>query len=227
MRASWGITGNNRVSEYATYPKVDFPFAAYYSFNNQLQQGAVLASMENENLQWENTAQTDLGFDVGFLNQRFSLTVDYYRKTTSNLLLNAALPPTTGYPTAYKNIGKTQNEGTRDRFVHYEHQYKKMLSWTTNFNISFNKSKVLALAENQESITSAMNWDQWYASVPLYITKLGQPVGQIYGYLYDGVYQYEDFDKLANGNYILKDNIPPMAIPAACHYNRAMQNTAT
>jgi TonB-linked SusC/RagA family outer membrane protein len=101
VRASWGITGNNRVSEYATYAKVDFPATAYYSYNNNLQQGAVLANMDNEDLKWENTAQTDLGLDVGLLNQRLSITLDYYKKTTSNLLLNAALPPTVGYPAAF------------------------------------------------------------------------------------------------------------------------------
>jgi TonB-linked SusC/RagA family outer membrane protein len=206
VRASWGITGNNRVSEYATYPKVDFPISAYYSFNNMLRQGSVLATMENENLQWENTAQTDVGFDVGFFKQRLTLTVDYYKKTTSNLLLNAGLPPTTGYPSAYKNIGKTRNEGLEIGLA-TTNVAKKNFTWNTSFNISFNKSKVMALAQNQESITSVMAWDQWYASVPLYISKLGQPLGQMYGYLYDGVYQYEDFDRLANGDYILKNNI--------------------
>jgi len=206
VRASWGILGNNRVDEYATYAKVDFPISAYYSYNNGLQQGAVLASMPSEDLRWENTTQTDVGLDVGFFKQRLSLTVDYYKKTTDHLLLNAALPPTTGYTTAYKNIGKVNNEGLEIALSSVNIN-KADFSWNTSFNISFNKSKVVALAENQESITSAIGWDQWYASVPLYITKLGQPLGQMYGYISDGVYQYDDFDKLANGAYLLKDNI--------------------
>ena len=206
LRASWGITGNNRVSEYATYARVDFPISAYYSYNNALQQGAVLSNMASEDLKWENTAQTDIGFDVGFLRQRLSLTVDYYKKTTNNLLLNAGLPPTTGYTSAYKNIGKTSNEGLEIALTSVNINNKDF-SWNTSFNISFNRSKVLALAQNQESITSTISWDSWYSSVPLYITKLGQPLGQIYGYIYDGVYQYDDFDKLANGGYLLKDNV--------------------
>jgi TonB-linked SusC/RagA family outer membrane protein len=206
LRASWGITGNNRVGEYATYPKVDFPYPAFYSFNNVLQQGAVLASLASEDLKWENTLQSDIGFDIGFLKQRFTLTVDYYRKTTKDLLLYAALPPTTGYPNAYKNIGKTQNEGL-EIGINTTNINNKDFTWNTSFNISFNKSKVLALAQNQESMTSTMGWDQWYATVPLYISKLGHPLGQIYGYIYDGVYQYEDFNKDINGKYILKDEI--------------------
>jgi TonB-linked SusC/RagA family outer membrane protein len=206
IRASWGKTGNNRVGEYATYSEVDFPISAYYSYNNGLQQGAVLASMANEDLKWETTGQTDVGFDVGFLHQRLALTVDYYKKVTSDLLLLAALPPTSGYGSAYKNIGKTSNEGLEIGLTS-NNITNKDFSWSTSFNISFNKSKVLKLTQNQESMTSTMSWDSWYASVPLYLAKLGQPLGQIYGYISDGVYQYDDFDKLANGNYILKDNI--------------------
>lgn len=207
IRASWGKTGNNRVDEYATYPEVDFPISAYYSYNNALQQGAVLASMASDDLKWETTAQTDVGFDVSLLHQRISLTVDYYKKVTSDLLLYSALPPTTGYGSAYKNIGKTSNEGL-EIGITSNNITNKDFSWNTSFNISFNKSKVLHLAQNQESMTSVISWDSWYSSVPLYITKLGQPLGQIYGYISDGVYQYDDFNKLANGNYLLKDNVP-------------------
>ncbi|AEV99848.1 SusC/RagA family TonB-linked outer membrane protein [Niastella koreensis] len=206
IRASWGKTGNNRVDEYATYSEVDFPISAYYSYNNALQQGAILASMANEDLKWETTGQTDVGFDVSFLHQRLSLTVDYYKKVTSDLLLLAALPPTSGYGSAYKNIGKTSNEGL-EIALSSNNITNKNFSWTTSFNIAFNKSKVMQLTQNQESMTSVISWDSWYASVPLYLAKLGQPLGQIYGYISDGVYQYDDFDKLANGNYILKDNI--------------------
>jgi TonB-dependent starch-binding outer membrane protein SusC len=207
IRASWGITGNNRVPEYGTYAQVDFPISSYYSINNMFAQGAVLAAMANPDLKWENTAQTDVGLDLGFFKHRLQLTVDYYKKVTKNLLLNADLPPTTGYPSVYKNIGKTSNEGIELSLSSINIDQRDF-KWRSSFNISFNRSKTLALAQNQESITSALAWDQWYASIPLYITKLGMPLGQMYGYIWDGVYQYEDFDKLANGAYLLKDELP-------------------
>lgn len=207
LRVSWGITGNNRISEYATYAKLDTPITAYYSYDNVLQSGAVLSALASEDLKWENTAQTDVGIDLGLLNNRVNITVDYYKKNTTNLLLNAGLPPTTGYTNAYKNIGKTSNEGIELGLNTINISTSKF-TWSTSFNISFNKSKVLALTQNQESITSTMSWDSWYSSVPLYITKIGQPLGQMYGYLWDGVYQYEDFNQLANGTYQLKDNVP-------------------
>jgi TonB-dependent starch-binding outer membrane protein SusC len=207
IRASWGVTGNNRVPEYGTYAKVDFPINNYYSFNDVYGQGAILAAMANPDLKWENTAQTDVGLDVGFLGHRIQLTIDYYKKITKNLLLNAGLPPTMGYPSVYRNIGKTSNEGIEFSLSSLNIDQKDF-KWRTSFNISFNRSKTLALAQNQESMTSSLAWDQWYASIPLYITKLGMPLGQVYGFIWDGVYQYEDFDRLANGAYVLKDNIP-------------------
>lgn len=209
LRGSWGITGNNRVSEYATYALLDFAVRnSYYSFNNELQQSAIPTSLASEDLKWENTAQTDLGLDVDFFNSRISLAVDYYKKTTSDLLLNAKLPPTTGYGAAYKNVGKTSNEGLEISLNTVNIKSDKGFNWSSSFNISFNRSKVLELTQNQESLTSTMSWDSWYATVPLYLTKIGQPMGQFYGYIWDGVYQYGDFNALPNGGYLLKDGQP-------------------
>ncbi|AWO02187.1 SusC/RagA family TonB-linked outer membrane protein [Chitinophaga alhagiae] len=208
LRASWGITGNNRVGDYATYALLDFGVRnSYYSFANELQQSAIPTSMASIDLKWENTSQTDVGLDVAFLKSRISLGLDYYRKVTSDLLLNARLPPTVGYGTAYKNVGKTSNEGM-EITLNTRNVETKDFTWSTNFNISFNRSKVLALTQNQEALTSNMGWDSWYSSVALYIAKIGQPVGQFYGYIWDGVYGYNDFDALPNGGYLLKEGIP-------------------
>lgn len=206
IRGSWGLTGNNRVSEYATYSSLSFPQSAYFEFGNQLVIGGIPAGLASQDLKWETTAQTDLGMDLSFLKQRISLTVDYYKKITSNLLLNAALPPTTGYGSAYKNVGKTSNEGL-EFSLSTNNIVKKNFSWSTSFNISFNRSKVLGLTQNQQTLTSTMSWDSFYGD-PLYLAKVGLPTGQFYGYLFDGVYQYKDFNMLPNGTYTLKDDVP-------------------
>jgi hypothetical protein len=75
--------------------------------------------------------------------------------------------------------------------------------WSTNFNISFNKNKVLALTENQEAITTTVSTAQ-----PFYIAKIGRPIAMFYGLQYDGVYQYSDFNRSTAGVYTLKDNVP-------------------
>ncbi|KAA2245135.1 TonB-dependent receptor [Chitinophaga agrisoli] len=205
-RVSWGITGNNRVSEYATFAALSFPVSGYYSFGNTLQQSAVLSTLASEDLKWENTAQTDVGLDLGFFKQRLTFTMDYYKKVTSNLLLSADLPPSTGYGKAFKNVGKTSNEGF-EFSMSATPVSTKVFSWTSSFNISFNRSKVLALTQNQETLLSVFNWDSFYKD-PLYMAKIGQPLGQFYGYIADGVYQYNDFVKQGNGTWLLKDNVP-------------------
>jgi TonB-linked SusC/RagA family outer membrane protein len=205
-RLSWGITGNNRVSEYATYAALSFPMSGYYSFNNAIQQGAVLSTLASEDLKWENTAQTDAGLDLAFLKDRLSFTIDYYKKTTSNLLLSADLPPTTGYTKAFKNVGKTSNEGI-EISVSATPVRSKTFTWSSSFNISFNRSKVLALTQNQETLPAVLNWDSFYKD-PLYLARIGQPLGEFYGYIWEGVYQYSDFVKQANGGFVLRDDVP-------------------
>jgi TonB-linked SusC/RagA family outer membrane protein len=206
VRVGWGRTGNNRVGEYATYSTMNFPVSGYYSFGNQLEIGGYPSGLASDDLQWESTAQTDVGLDVSLLNNRISFTADYYKKITSRLLLYADLPPTTGYGKAYKNIGKTSNEGLEFALTTTNVQ-SKGFSWTSSFNISFNRSKVLSLAQNQETLTSTMSWDSFFGD-PLYLAKLGQPLGQFYGYIFDGVYQYSDFSMQPNGTYLLKDDRP-------------------
>ncbi|WP_256009925.1 SusC/RagA family TonB-linked outer membrane protein [Desertivirga xinjiangensis] len=211
LRMGYGVTGNNRVSEYATYAQMNFDntsniYNGYYSFNNNLIQGVFLSSIANPDLKWESTSQTNIGLDLGFFKQRVTFTADYYKKITSDLLLDALLPYSTGYTSAYKNIGKTSNEGLELSFT-TENIRKADFSWTSSFNIAFNKNKILELTQNQESIVRTVQWDQNFRELPGYIAKIGQPLGQIYGYIWDGVYQYSDFDLLPSGAYQLKDNI--------------------
>lgn len=206
LRVGWGQTGNNRVSDYATYSTMNFPVTGYYSYGNGLEIGGYPSGLASEDLQWENTAQTDIGLDLGFLKNRISFTADYYKKITSKLLLYADLPPTTGYGKAYKNVGKTSNEGLELALTTVNVQ-TKAFSWTSSFNISFNRSKVLGLTQNQETLTSTMGWDSFFGD-PLYLARVGQPLGQFYGYIFDGLYQYSDFNLQPNGTYVLKDDRP-------------------
>ncbi|RRN76783.1 TonB-dependent receptor, partial [Pseudoxanthomonas sp. SGD-10] len=199
LRIGYGVTGNNRVSEYATYSRLNFdnvgPYDnAYYAFGNSLHQGVFISSLANPDLKWESTSQSNIGLDIGIFKQRVNVTVDYYKKKTTDLLLNALLPTSTGYSSAFKNIGSTSNEGL-EISVSGNIIRKQDFSWTSSFNIAFNKNKVLSLSQNQESLPSFLSWDKDYAAVPLYIAKVGQPLGQIYGTIWDGVYQAEDFEE--------------------------------
>lgn len=205
LRASYGITGNNRVPDFAYLSRIDLPSSLGYSYENLPVVAAVLSELGNVNLKWESTKQLNIGLDLGFFNQRVLFTADVYRKTTSDLLLNARLPISMGFTEAVKNIGKVQNEGL-EITLNTTNVKSSDFTWNSNFNISFNRNKVLALAENQTELFSLANWNIDVRSVPPYIAEVGFPVARFWGYVWEGNYQYEDFDKTADG-FVLKEGI--------------------
>ena len=206
IRASYGMTGNNRVSDYASWATIDL--SDYYSFNNN-QPGFVAApsALGNNELKWETTEQIDLGTDIRLFKNRVSLTVDWYQKTTRDLLLNANLPTNSGYALVYKNIGKVRNRGLEFSLSTVNIRTKDF-EWTTDFNIAFNRSKVLGLSEGEETLMSSASFTADFNATYLYMAKVGQPIAQFYGVAWDGVYGYDDFDRDAAGNYTLKMSVP-------------------
>ena len=220
LRVSWGLTGNNRVGEYDTYALYDIlkdkigdyisisstPSGVYPFENNTTNVGVVPVSLRNRDLKWETTEQWNVGLDLGLLDERISLTIDWYRKVTRNLLLDAPISYVNGYTSAMKNIGKVRNQGL-EFTLNTTNIKKRNFQWDMNFNISFNRNKVLELASGQTSMLSFAKFDQNYNSQYNYIAKVNHPMGMMYGFIYEGTYKYEDFDK--NGeNYTLKRNVP-------------------
>lgn len=215
LRLSWGLTGNNRIGEYDRYALLDMVRShvqgagipnTVYSFNSVASVGVAPVSLPNSDLKWETTEQWNLGLDLSFLNDRIGFTMDLYRKTTRDLLLNAQLPYSSGYISAMKNIGKVRNDGL-ELTLNTVNIKKKNFEWTSSINISFNKNKVLELTEGQNSLLSTASFDQNFNSQPNYIAKVGYPMGMMYGYIYEGTYKYEDFDKSGN-SYTLKSTVP-------------------
>ncbi len=212
LRASFGITGNNRVSDFATYATITTPFNSRYVFNNVVTVGSAPSTIANPNLTWETSSMLDLGLEVGLLNNRLNLEVDYYKKKTYDLLLNATIASTTGFRSAFQNIGDIQNEGLEFTWNSLNVKAKNF-SWSTNLNISFNRNKVLKLANNENAMLTSVSgsFSGSLTNYSLYIAKVGQPVAQFHGFLFDGLYQVSDFDVAKNGtgtSYILKDGIP-------------------
>ena len=119
LRASWGLTGNNRVGEYEAYALLrmlkatsnNIPSGVYPFENNLTNIGMVPIALANKDLKWETTGQWNVGLDLGLFEERIGITVDWYLKTTTDLLLDAQLPMSTGYYSAMKNVGKVRNSG--------------------------------------------------------------------------------------------------------------------
>ncbi|RXF70116.1 TonB-dependent receptor [Arcticibacter tournemirensis] len=207
LRLSYGATGNNRVDDFAYLSRITLPASTGYSYNNQPVKAAGLSELGNVNLKWETTHQTDVGFDLGLFNQRISLETDLYRKVTSDLLLDAAVPGSIGFSTAIRNIGKVQNQGI-EVTLNTVNVKGKRFSWASNFNISFNRNKVLALSDNESSRLTTASWNTATTNIPLYIAEVGHPIARFYGFKWEGNYQYSDFDETSPGVYSLKADVP-------------------
>lgn len=177
-----------------------------YTFGNSLTPAIYLAQMANRDLKWETTYQTNLGIDFGIMNNRINGTIDIYNKDTKDLLLYADVPPSIGFTQVQQNIGSINNRGleiTLNATILPGGTNK--LKWTSSFNISFNKNKITALSDGQLSRMAGIR----YPSISdLYICKVGEPLSEMYGYVYDGVYQYEDFNEVAPNVFVLKPEIP-------------------
>ena len=220
VRLSWGLTGNNRIGEYDYYALLavlksrvgsytstnSLPSGVYPFDNDATNAGVVPTSLPNKDLKWETTEQWNAGLDLGFFDERIGITMDIYRKTTRDLLLDASPAFSSGYYSATKNIGKVRNDGLELSLNTVNFQ-TRAFKWTTNFNISFNKNKVLALSENQTALLTAAQFDQNYNGQSSYIAKVGLPMGLMYGYVYEGTYKYDDFNKSGN-SYSLKPGVP-------------------
>lgn len=217
LRASYGSIGNNRVGDFDTYPRLEQSIHGY-SFQNQTPTGMVYVdAVGNPSLRWEKVTTVDLGYELGLFNDRVRLEVDVYKKLTEDLLLNASLPPTTGFSSAVKNIGRLQNKGLEITLntVNLAASSKKSLQWNSSFNISFNKNEILELTRGQQSLRNTASFESQFNS-PLYMSEIGRPAGMMIGYIWDGNYQYEDFDNPSPGVYVLKSSVPT---------NGALRNT--
>ena len=212
LRASWGMTGNNRVGNYDYMAQLMTDSNNYqYGFDSVMNNGYVLNAMANKKLKWETTEQTDIGVDLGFFNGRLNLTLDYYIKTTKDLLLAADVPASSGFTTAIINVGKIRNKGLEITLESTNIQ-KENFTWTSNFNIAFNQNRVLSLNSGQQEMYSSIPWDNHYRNTSAYVSRVGESAGKMYGYIYEGTYKLDEFDIVTNSSgektYKLKDGIP-------------------
>ncbi len=209
VRFSYGKSGNNRISDYLyqTFYKDDI-----YGLNNNTSTGALVPnSLGNSNLKWETTTSKNIGLDLGLLNNRIQMSLDYYDNTTKDLLLNTPISYTSGYKTQIQNTGSTRNRGIEAQIQAMIIENKDF-SWSANFNIAYNRNKILKLADGQESYLQNSGWGISGAPAD-YIVKVGEAVGTIYGYESDGFYTVDDFDYTPDpanpgfGRYALKEGL--------------------
>ncbi len=147
LRASYGTTGNQEIGNLNSIQTLGATSTGYIVGGNRVT--TVLPQQyANPNLKWEQTSQLDIGLDFAFFNSRLSGTIDYYNKKTTDLLLRIPVPSPTVVSTQLANVGSVQNRGVEISFTGRIID-KTDFKWTSNFNISFNKNKVLSLSNEQ------------------------------------------------------------------------------
>lgn len=171
VRASWGQSGNADIGNFRA-----LGLYAPGSYNG----GSIFApeQIANPDLTWEKSTELDFGIDWGLFNNRISGEIDYYIKTTNDLLQEVPIPATTGFRTQWRNIGELENRGWE--FTVNSNNLVGDFKWTTSFNLALNKNKVVSLADGQDIIDDGGNRY-------LNVVKVGEAIGTFYGAEYAGV----------------------------------------
>lgn len=202
LRLGWGTVGNDRISNNLS---MDLYESSKYGLGQNTSTVLKPKQLANKNLKWEGSTTTNVGIDLGLFQNRINLTADYFVKNTKDLLLAQKLAYVTGFGSQWQNIGKIQNKGIELNLNTTNIQTKHFL-WQTDFNISFIKNTLKALQDGNTYIQSATGFNSNFNKND-YIAIVGQPLGQMYGYLFDGVYQKSDFDIRPDGTQQLKPGI--------------------
>lgn len=201
IRGSYAIVGNTLTG----FPYLSTYGPTPYGGLN----GISIDAVGNKLLQWETNKKFDAGIDISLLNRRIQVTFDWYQNRNDDLVLAAPLPSSYGVPnnSVFRNIGNMKNYGI-EFSVDAKILQRKDFSWTTNFNFTSSKNKVLSLVNNQEVVLQGPN------NGTFNVLRVGQSINALYGFLYAGV-------NVGNGNplYIKADGSLVQSNVAGTGYN--------
>lgn len=189
LRASFGRSGNNNIGNYSHLASIN---AESYVFGNT-QVTASSVGLSNSYLGWEVSNQVDVGADLELFQNRLSLSLDYYYRKSTNMLLNDVIPAITGFNSQTVNKGNVRNTGV-EIALGGTPVSTGSFNWDVNLNVAFNRNKVLSLNDNGDRILAGSNDGN-----PTHVSVVGKPISQFFGYIFEGLYTAED---MANPNII-------------------------
>lgn len=212
LRFSYGLTGNNRVGDFLYSDAISL--GNYYGGWGGVAPGRIAAPVRlgNKNLTWEKATQADLGLDLYTFGSRLNLKLDLYRKESADLLLNAPVPASSGYASTFRNSGSVRNSGLEITLTTVNIR-KRNFMWTSEFNITFQKDKVLSLYDGVEELFSTTTFNADFRSTDLYVARVGGPVASFWGLVWDGCYGYDDFTQQSDGSWLLNADVPTNGNP--------------
>ncbi|HKZ37911.1 MAG TPA: TonB-dependent receptor [Chryseolinea sp.] len=171
IRTSYGVTGNSEITAYQALAGMGNYSAI---FNGTRAVGNGVSRLANPNLQWEKTKQADIGIELGLFQDKVRVEVDLYRKMTTDMLLEAPVPSSSGYTKVSQNVGSMENKGIElalNTIVNSNN-----FTWDATFNISINKNEVTALTGGSDIFSGQT------------IIREGQPVGSFFGFVHQGTW---------------------------------------
>ncbi|MBP3849501.1 MAG: TonB-dependent receptor [Prevotella sp.] len=202
VRAAFGLAGNNDIGDDRWRYVYTINSNGGPSWNETTENGekyySVGTAFPNEEIKWETTITRNLALDLGFFKNRLTITPEFYWNTTRDLLYTSYIATTSGFGQQTRNIGKVTNKGF-EVTVNYNIFQKKDFTLDANFTMGYNKSKVDQLNGEDNALWSTSN--RWKSSYDDFCLKVGDEVGLIYGFVYDGVYGFDEFTRTTGYNY--------------------------
>src|SRR5438128_2794419 len=188
LRVSYGTVGNQAVAPYQSLSRLGV--AWYSAGTTEIPALAPGGGMPNPDLKWEQKTELNVGDDASLLNNRVTLSLDAYHAKTTDLLLSVPVPSTTGFSSQLRNIGSLQNRGVELSLSTVNVQ-REDLTWRSTLNVAANRNKVLDLG-GQTEILLAPRTGNFFSPAETYIVRVGEPLGSIYGYQVNGLWQQGD-----------------------------------
>jgi len=190
LRAGYGITGlNGTVLGNTPWLVSVNANSAYYPFGNSLTGGPAssIQRIGNSDLEWEKTKQLNVGLDLGLLNNRITLSAEYFKRKTDNLILSVPLSPSMGYitSTVSQNVGSMENNGFEVQLGYNKRE--GAFRWNASGNLSIIKNKVMRLASGVSNIEAGADND--FGGYNITNTAVGQSIQSFYGWMVDGIFQ--------------------------------------
>ncbi|HWK05179.1 MAG TPA: TonB-dependent receptor [Puia sp.] len=193
LRGSYGLTGNSEIG----YGQSKGQISPGTTVLNGANQSTLLPNyIGNPNLKWEKSQQGDVGLELGLFRDRINMNVDYYNRTTKDLLLQAPIPWSAGMQTnnVYENVGSVRNTGIEIN-LNTVNVKTKDFTWSTNFIFATNKNKILKLNDGNADIFPGPNF-----LGQTNVLRVGQPIGSFYGMTRLGTYSTDEAADAATQN---------------------------
>lgn len=187
LRGSWGVIGNEKIGAYAGKPTVTSNINAVFGNPSSLATGASIVDPANPNIQWEETEQYNIGVEIGFLENRLTAEIDYYNRTTNDILVAVPIPDYVGVDVnPVVNAASVENKGV-DMTLNWRDNIGDF-GYSVGFVGSTVNNEVLSLGTGQAEIFGG---GLGVGGLLGTRTVVGQPIGAFYGYRTNGIFQNE------------------------------------